>query len=121
MYGRVNEAERAHMFLYMQALAEKVVKGIAKEEGVSAFNGVHLRMERDAIDWANILGGKEHYWDTYLEAMQKARFSQDTPLYVASGLLTGSKDINDPTKTAGDPESAAEMKKLVKDMVDHQV
>jgi GDP-fucose protein O-fucosyltransferase len=105
----------------VQALADKVVKGIAKLEGSSDFNGVHLRMERDAIDWANILGGKEHYWETYLEAMEKAKFSKDTPLYVASGLLTGSTDINSKSQSSGDPESIREMQTLAKDIIDHGV
>jgi hypothetical protein len=41
----------------LQALADKVMKGIDKQEGSSDFNGVHLRMEPDAADWSMILGG----------------------------------------------------------------
>jgi hypothetical protein len=102
----------------LQALADKVMKGIDKQEGSSDFNGVHLRMEPDAADWSMILGGKEHYWETYLQAMVDARFSKDTPLYVASGLLTGISDINDKSKNTGDPKSVAEMQTLSKDIVD---
>ena len=105
----------------MQALAEKVVKGIAQEEGVTEFNGIHLRMEHDAADWAEILGGKENYWAQYRDAMVRAKFSKDTPLYVASGLLTGSTDINDASSSSGDPQSVEEMQGLVKDIVDNEV
>lgn len=98
-----------------------MVNGVAQQEGTSEFNSVHLRMERDAADWVMVLGGKENYWQTYIDAMVTARFSQDTPLYVASGLLTGSTDINDNSKTNGDPESTEEMKRLVKDITNNQV
>ena len=105
----------------VQALAEKVVQGIAQEEGAADFNGIHLRMERDAADWAEILGGKENYWHQYRDAMTQAKFSKNVPLYVASGLLTGSTDINDKSSNSGDPESVEEMKGLAKDIIDNEV
>lgn len=105
----------------VQALADKVVKGIAQQEGSSDFNGVYLRMERDASDWVVVLGGKENYWQKYRDAMVRAKFSKDTPVYVASGLLTGSTDINDHSKNSGDAESVEVMKGLVKDIVDDEV
>lgn len=105
----------------VQALAEKVVQGIAREEGAADFNGIHLRMERDAADWAEILGGKENYWHQYRDAMTQAKFSKDVPLYVASGLLTGSTDINDKSSNSGDPASVEEMKGLAKDIIDNEV
>jgi hypothetical protein len=77
-----------------QALADKVIDGIANNEGSSEFNGVHLRMERDAMDWATILGGPDKYWAMYRSSMAIAHFSLDTPLFVASGLLKGSTNIN---------------------------
>lgn len=102
-------------------LADKVVQGIAREEGADEFNGIHLRMERDAADWAEVLGGKESYWGQYRDVMIQAKFSKDVPLYVASGLLTGSTDINDKSSNSGDPESVAEMRRLAKDIIDNEL
>ena len=105
----------------VQALAEKVVNGITQEEEVTEFNGIHLRMEHDAMDWSNILGGKESYWAQYRDAMARAKFSMDTPLFVASGLLTGRPDINQTSSSSGDPQSMKEMQELVTDIVDNEV
>jgi hypothetical protein len=102
----------------LQALADKVMKGIAKQEGSSDFNGVHLRMEPDAADWSMILGGEEQYRETYLQAMADARFSEDTPLYVASGLLTGSSDIYEKSTNTVDTESMAQMNNLTQGIMD---
>ena len=52
------------------------------------FNGVHLRIESDARDWAEILGGRAALWEGYLSAARAAGFDRATPLYVASGLLS---------------------------------
>jgi len=52
------------------------------------FNGVHLRIESDARDWEEILGGRAALWAGYLSAARAAGFDAGTPLYVASGLLT---------------------------------
>ncbi|KDD71689.1 hypothetical protein H632_c4559p0, partial [Helicosporidium sp. ATCC 50920] len=52
------------------------------------FNGVHLRIEKDAGDWAIIMGGKGVIWDLYLAYLREARFGPDAPLYVATGLLS---------------------------------
>jgi hypothetical protein len=52
------------------------------------FNGVHLRIEADARDWEEILGGRAALWGGYLAAARAAGFDARTPLYVASGLLT---------------------------------
>jgi hypothetical protein len=51
----------------MHALADRVVAGMAAN-GASAFHGLHLRMEADAMDWAWLLGGLERYWQLYLDA-----------------------------------------------------
>ncbi len=56
--------------------------------GMGAYNGVHLRIEKDAGEWARILGGLEVVRRRYREAMREARFDRNTPLYVASALLT---------------------------------
>lgn len=106
----------------MQALADKVVAGIAAESGSSEFNGVHLRMERDAMDWAMILGGRNRYWALYRSSMSMAHFSKNTPLFVASGLLKGSTNINtlDGT-TQGDTWSVQQMKQLAREIVQNKV
>lgn len=106
----------------LQALADKVVSGIAGENGSNEFNGVHLRMERDAMDWAMILGGRNRYWALYRSSMSMAHFSKDTPLFVASGLLKGSTNINtlDGT-TQGDTWSVQQMKQLAREIVQNKV
>jgi len=82
------------------ALADRVVAAAARASGgassashpipptLAPFNGVHLRLESDARDWATILGGPQALWDGYVSAMRRACFNASTPLYAASGLLT---------------------------------
>lgn len=43
----------------LKLLANKIIKGILEEGGGELFDGVHLRMEKDARDWMLILGGRE--------------------------------------------------------------
>jgi hypothetical protein len=108
--------------LRLQALADKVVAGIAGESGSSEFNGVHLRMERDAMDWAMILGGRNRYWALYRSSMSMAHFSKNTPLFVASGLLKGSTNINAVDGTnQGDSWSVQQMKQLAHEIVQNKV
>lgn len=56
--------------------------------GSAEYNGVHLRIEKDAEPWALILGGRKVLLARYLDAMRRAKFDSKTTLYVASGLLT---------------------------------
>jgi len=42
----------------LQALAERVMAGMPEAGGV-AYNSVHFRIEKDAKDWATIMGGVE--------------------------------------------------------------
>ena len=56
--------------------------------GSAAFNGVHLRIEKDAGTWAQILGGRHVVEARYRVAMRAASFDAKTPLYIASALLT---------------------------------
>eukprot|EP00892_Ulva_mutabilis_P008390 jgi/Ulvmu1/5923/UM026_0045.1 len=102
------------------ALARKVIRGIHEKEGVEVYNGVHLRMERDAMDWAIIMGGRERYWKLYRSSMAMARFSRDTPLFVASGLLKGSRNINTENgavTAAADTQAVNQMQKLAQEIV----
>lgn len=78
---------------YISGLADKVIDGIRAEDHGSDFNGVHLRMEKDAADWAAIIGGREKYWQLYKRTMAKAGLQEvPRPLYVASGLLKAAKE-----------------------------
>jgi hypothetical protein len=87
----------------MEALADQVVAGMVRaavgagppgsssssSSDFEGFNGLHLRMEKDATDWSNILGGIEAYWNLYKAQMVAAGFKGSRlPLYVASGLLS---------------------------------
>jgi hypothetical protein len=94
-----------------QALAEKVVKGIV-HHGKPVFNGVHMRMEKDAVDWAIIMGGRDRLWQLYKESMSRAGLDPSTPLYVASGLLKAAKE---------DAWSRDEMRSLTTDIVQSKV
>lgn len=70
----------------MHQLADKVLQGMAKHS--TGFNGAHLRVEADAMDWARSMGGEDVYWAQFLKAMRKAGFEKSRQLYVATGLLT---------------------------------
>ena len=70
------------------------------------FNGVHLRIEKDAGEWARILGGRAVVQRRYRAAMRRAQFDARTPLYVASALLTYEGGVED-LKTARRRSSAA--------------
>ena len=59
-----------------------------QRDGYTSFNGLHLRLENDAVDWWRILGGKAVLWHDYVQAMRVANFTGSAGLYTASGLLT---------------------------------
>ena len=40
----------------MRELADKILAGM-KAKGVDVFNAVHFRIEKDAKDWTQIMGG----------------------------------------------------------------
>lgn len=40
------------------AMADRIVEAVT-EGGAVPFNGVHLRIEKDARDWAAIMGGQQ--------------------------------------------------------------
>ena len=66
-------------------------------------------MEKDAADWAKIIGGPDKYWGRYKDAMTIAGFKKHPfPLYVASGLLKASKE---------DEWSKVEMERLTQDIL----
>lgn len=43
---------------HLHALADRIVKKLT-DGGRLPFNGVHLRVEKDARDWADIMGGTQ--------------------------------------------------------------
>ncbi len=58
----------------VQRLADLVIERISADLGAaevnrtSGFNGLHLRMEADAADWATLLGGKGQLLGLFLQA-----------------------------------------------------
>lgn len=67
-------------------LADQVLQGMAAH--APYFNGAHLRVEADAMDWARSMGGVDAYWGEYLKAMETAGFDDKAPVYIATGLLS---------------------------------
>lgn len=67
------------------AAADQVLKGMVAL-GYGEFNGLHLRLENDAADWTNVIGGRRAFWDLYLDQCEEAKFNPSTPLYLASGM-----------------------------------
>lgn len=71
----------------LHAIAQRIIDGMA-QGGHAEYNGVHLRIERDARDWAMIMGGAPVVWHSYIKTMKSVGFDNATRLYVASGMLT---------------------------------
>jgi hypothetical protein len=55
---------------------------------VAAFAALSCRLEKDAVDWARILGGIKKYLAEYARSFAAAGFSKRKDLYIASGLLS---------------------------------
>jgi len=72
---------------HLRALADKA-SSVMTSQGRAPYNGVHLRVEKDAEDWALIMGGPGVVWHQYLALMLDMGFNNHTPLYVASGLFS---------------------------------
>ncbi|KAL4423672.1 hypothetical protein ABPG75_000973 [Micractinium tetrahymenae] len=71
----------------ISAMADRIVEAVT-EGGAAPFNGVHLRIEKDARDWAAIMGGQQVVWQGYISTMRGVGFNSTTRIYVASGMLT---------------------------------
>ena len=78
-------------------MARTVINGMKHEHGVTRYNGAHLRLEKDAVDWARILGGLPKYLGEYAKSFTAARFSTTKDVYIASGLLSynASQEMHD--------------------------
>jgi hypothetical protein len=96
-------------FNTVQALSAKVLQRISERQLFTGFNGVHLRMEKDASDWTMLMGGRARLWQRYKQSMRMAGFDDQTPLYVASGLLKAS--------VGTDPQPRLFLRKLASDLV----
>lgn len=48
-------------------LADTVLQRMADSRSTTLFNGLHLRMELDAIDWARIMGGQHTLLELFVE------------------------------------------------------
>lgn len=84
----VTEVARSLTFAQpLVELADRIVDGMTLG-GQLAYNGVHLRIEKDARDWAMIMGGQQVVWHGYIKTMRSVGFDNATRLYVASGMLT---------------------------------
>ncbi|KAI7838016.1 hypothetical protein COHA_008197 [Chlorella ohadii] len=84
----VTEVARSLAFApRLHAMADRVVAALT-DGGRLPFNGVHLRVEKDARDWASIMGGTQVVWSGYLKTMRAVGFNSSTRLYAASGMLT---------------------------------
>eukprot|EP01023_Acetabularia_acetabulum_P032553 TRINITY_DN303_c0_g1_i3.p1 TRINITY_DN303_c0_g1~~TRINITY_DN303_c0_g1_i3.p1 ORF type:complete len:523 (+),score=52.65 TRINITY_DN303_c0_g1_i3:247-1815(+) len=70
----------------IRQLADLLIQKLRQDWG--QYNGVHLRVERDAQDWMNAVGGWSRYIDFYLYTMINAGFNERSKLYLATGLLT---------------------------------
>jgi len=84
----VQEAAAALRFnRTLVGMARTVIAGMRKN-GVPRYNGAHLRLEKDAVDWARVMGGLARYLGAYARAFLAAGFSRATDVYAASGLLS---------------------------------
>ena len=79
-------AQKLYFAPVLHRLADKVLRGMA--EHAAEFNGAHLRVEADAMDWVRSMGGFAAYWGEFVKAMRTANFGKGTQVYVATGLLT---------------------------------
>lgn len=84
----VSEVAKSLLFApELHALAKRIVD-VLTEGGTQPFNGLHLRVEKDARDWATIMGGQQVVWSGYISTMRGVGFNSTTRIYVASGMLT---------------------------------
>ena len=96
--------------LHVQDLASKVLHGITQLHSSTRFNGVHLRIENDAVgDWAASMRGRARMYQMYKQHMIAAGFDASTLVYVASGMLKSS--------TSGDPHPRDFLQRMAHDLV----
>ncbi|KAL4423751.1 hypothetical protein ABPG75_001052 [Micractinium tetrahymenae] len=76
-----------HFSPHLQALADRIVAAVT-DGGRRPFNGLHLRLETDALFFHQSQAGQQKAWEAYIEGMRESGFNASLPVYVASGLLT---------------------------------
>ncbi|KAF6260637.1 hypothetical protein COO60DRAFT_1269269, partial [Scenedesmus sp. NREL 46B-D3] len=93
-------------------MARTIINGM-RGAGIARYNGAHLRLEKDAVDWARILGGFKKYLAEYARSFAAAGFSKRKDLYIASGLLSynASQEMKD-MLTFLEPHSSVQYKEM---------
>jgi hypothetical protein len=76
----------------LQNIADTIIWKMATDTSVIWFNGLHLRAEKDMQLGHQRAGGLPAFLDSTWELCSKAGLRQDTPIYVASGLLSYKDD-----------------------------
>lgn len=72
---------------HLEELAKKAVSNIELQSGSRSFNGLHLRVEADAHQMHEDMGGPEAIQGMYEEGLQIAGINNTEPLFVASGVF----------------------------------
>lgn len=86
--GLVSRVARSLAFSpELEALGARLAYAVSRA-GSAPFNGVHLRIEKDARDWAMIMGGQQVVWKGYVRTMRELGLNETVRLYAASGMLT---------------------------------
>ncbi|CAL5224028.1 g6648 [Coccomyxa viridis] len=76
-------------------LAKEVIRRIYSN-GQRCYNGLHLRIEADALSaWAWEDSSQQVLWDGYIDGMKRAAFNSDTDVYIASGLDPSTKSFQE--------------------------
>lgn len=87
----LEEAQSAAVSLkfnrHLVELAHKVIDGM-RAKSIFNYTGAHLRLEKDAKDWAQVLGGMDKYMQMYAQCFAVMNYDISQPMYVASGLLS---------------------------------
>jgi hypothetical protein len=72
----------------LQRLALSAIFKIKDDYGVSAYNGMHARLEKDMGNAHSALGGISVFMQANLDTCGQAGFNTTIPVYVATGLLS---------------------------------
>jgi hypothetical protein len=107
IFSNAWETFQACALVALQKLAKQTIDTLRKRSGTSAFNGLHLRVEKDGKFLRDQIGDNDVVWKRYVHGMQTAGFNSSTPLYVASALFAGALEspqalLQDIVKYVGD-------------------
>lgn len=73
---------------HLQNLANRTVETLKQRTGSQHFNGVHLRVEKDAEKMQEKIGGQAALQAMYEEGMDRIGMRNTLPMYVASGIFS---------------------------------